>query len=145
MTAPAIVKAMGECPAYRISPQDTNYFALIFDPQGDGADLTCVVEIFEKNGKTPPNMHPRAHEMFFILKGEAIARCGGIVAPLKAGDALLLRPGHMHEIENTGPGKLYTLTVQVPNDEFAELIRRGTPVTLDDEDKAVIAGLPLVR
>lgn len=145
MTAPAVVKAMGECPAYRISPNDTNYFALIFDPQGDGADLTCVIEIFEKNGKTPPNMHKRAHEMFFVLKGEGIARCDDVVAPLKPGDALLLRPGHTHEIENTGPGKFYTLTVQVPNDEFAELIRSGTPVTLDDEDKAVIAGMRLGR
>jgi mannose-6-phosphate isomerase-like protein (cupin superfamily) len=145
MTAPAVVKAMGECPAFRISPKDTNYFALVFDPEGDGVDLTCVIEVFEKNGKTPPNVHARANEMFFILRGEGIARCGNIVAPLKAGDAMLLRPGNTHVVENTGPGKLYTLTIQVPNDEFAELIRRGTPVTLDEEDKAVIAGLQLAR
>lgn len=145
MTTPAVIKAMGECPAYRISPKDTNYFVLVFDAQGDGVDLTCVIEIFEKNGKTPPNMHPRAHEMFFILKGEGIARCGDVVAPLKPGNALLLPPGNTHEIENTGPGKLYTLTVQVPNDEFAELIRRGSPVELDAEDKAIISGLQFVR
>jgi mannose-6-phosphate isomerase-like protein (cupin superfamily) len=145
MTAPVVIKAMAECPAYRISPQDTNYFALVFDPEGDGADLTCVIEVFEKDGKTPPNVHARAHEMFFVLKGEGIARCGDVVAPLKPGDAMLLRPGNTHVVENTGPGKLYTLTIQVPNDEFAELIRRGTRVQLDEEDKAVIAGLQLAR
>lgn len=141
MKVPAIVKDMGACPAYRISPKDTNYFALVFDPEGDGVDLTCVIEIFENGGKTPPNVHHRAHEMFFVLKGEGVASCGDVTASIKAGDALLLKMGETHVIENTGPGKLYTLTVQIPNEEFAELIRRGIPVELDDEDKAVIAGL----
>ena len=59
--------------------------------------------------------------------------------PLKADDALLVRPGTSHVIENTGPGKLYTLTVQTPDEEFEALIRRGTPVPLDDEDKAILA------
>ena len=42
------------------------------------------------------------------------------------------------EIENTGPGKLYTLTVMTPNEGFAELIRGGEPVELDDEDRGVL-------
>ena len=30
----------------RIAPNDTNYFALLFDPQADHIDPVCVVEIF---------------------------------------------------------------------------------------------------
>jgi hypothetical protein len=41
-------------------------------------------------------------------------------------------------IENIGPGKLYTLTVMTPNEGFAELIRGGEPVALDDEDRRVL-------
>jgi hypothetical protein len=41
-------------------------------------------------------------------------------------------------IENTGPGKLYTLTVMTPNEGFAELIRGGEPVELDDEDRRAL-------
>jgi mannose-6-phosphate isomerase-like protein (cupin superfamily) len=134
-----VAKSMASCRAFRISPRDTNYFALVFDPEGDGVDLTCVVEIFTKGGKTPPNAHARAHEMFFVLHGEGIAHCDGRATPLKMGDALLVRPGATHVIENTGPGKLYTLTVMVPDEDFAALIRGGTPVELDAEDKAVIA------
>ncbi|MBM3567826.1 MAG: cupin domain-containing protein [Alphaproteobacteria bacterium] len=141
MTAPAVHKAMADCPAFRISPRDTNYFALVFDPQGEEVDLVCVVEIFQQGGKTPPNVHQRAEEMFFVLKGEGVASCGGTDTPIRAGDALLLRRGQSHVIANTGTGKLYTLTVMVPNEDFAELIRKGTPVALDAEDRAVIAGL----
>ncbi len=140
MTSHLIAKTMTECRAYRIAAGDSNYFAMIFDPEGDNVDLTCVIEIFEKGGKTPPNVHQRAHEMFFVLAGEGIAYCDGAEKVVKAGDALMVRPGGTHVVENTGAGKLYCLTVMVPNEDFAQLIRNGIPVTLDAEDKAVIAG-----
>ena len=143
---PASHKVMAECRTFRISPRDTNYFALVFEPEGDGVDLTCVVEIFTVGGKTPPNVHRRAHEMFFVLQGEGRAFCGdNAPTPIRAGDALLVRPGTAHVIENTGPGKLYTLTVMVPDEEFAALIRSGTPVELDAEDKAVLSRARLMR
>lgn len=127
--------------AYRISPSDTNYFAMLFEPAGDGVENVYVVEIFTPGGRTPPNTHQRAHEFFFVLEGRGIAHCNGASTPLQKGDALLLRPGMEHVIENSGPGKLYTLTVMTPNEGFAELILAGTPVALDDEDCRVLGGL----
>ena len=141
MSVPIVAKRSTECRAFRISRNDTNYFALLFDPEGEQVDLTCVIEIFNQGGKTPPNVHHRAHEMFYVLHGEGIARCGDIAQPIRRGDALLIRPGGVHVVENTGPGKLYTLTVMVPNEEFAQLIRNGQPVTLDADDLAVINGV----
>ena len=138
--SPVVFKRMAECSAYRISPDDTNYFALVFDPEGEKTDLVAVVEIFAPGGKTPPNSHARAHEMFFVLEGNGKALCGGETIAVTKGDALMLRPGAAHEVHNTGPGKLYTLTVMVPNEDFAELIRNGTRVELDAEDRRVIAG-----
>ncbi len=138
---PVVFKNMADCPAYRIAPGDTNYFALVFDPGGEKADFVAVVEIFAPGGKTPPNSHSRAHEMFFVLEGTGRAICGDLVQELKKGDAILLRPGSLHVVENTGTGKLYTLTVMVPNQDFAELIRAGTPVELDAEDRRAIAGV----
>jgi len=35
----------------------------------------------------------------------------------------------------------YALCIMVPNEDFAELIRRGTPVELDEEDLAVLRPL----
>ncbi|CAM4278917.1 cupin domain-containing protein [Kerstersia similis] len=141
MPLTAILKSMADCPAYRISANDTNYFALLFDGAGEDCDLVAVVEIFEPGGRTPPNVHQRAHEMFFILAGEGEARADGAVLPLKAGDALLLKPGVTHAVVNTGPGKLYSLTVMTPDEDFAALIRRGIPVELGDDDKRVLNGI----
>ncbi len=55
--------------ARRISPTDTNYFALLFDPHADHIAPVCVVEIFSVGGATPPNMHRDAHEFFLCTGG----------------------------------------------------------------------------
>jgi mannose-6-phosphate isomerase-like protein (cupin superfamily) len=124
--------------AFRIGPNDTNYFALLFDGAKDKIDNIFVIEIFNVGGATPPNEHAGAHEFFYVLHGEGVARCDGKSMPIAKGDALLLRPGSEHVIENTGAGKLYTLTVMTPNEGFAELIRSGSPVELDAEDRQVL-------
>jgi mannose-6-phosphate isomerase-like protein (cupin superfamily) len=126
-----------EAAAFRIAPGDTNYFCLLCDPR-DGADQVCVVEIFSVGGRTPPNSHQSAHEFFYVLAGEGVAICDGRRTPLVKGDALLIKPGAQHVIENTGAQKLYTLTLMVPNEGFAELIRAGEPVLLDDEDRRTL-------
>lgn len=133
-----VLKSLKDYQAYRISPQDTNRIAIIFDPAIADASLTVCVEIFDEGGKTPPNRHQIAVEMFFILKGEGIARCDGKNVLFRAGDSLLVPPTGSHEIINTGCGRLYALCFMVPNENFVELIRSGIPVNLDEEDFRVL-------
>lgn len=127
--------------AYRIAPHDSNYFVLLFEPAGDRIEPVIVVEVFTVGGRTPPNSHRMAHEFFYVLAGQGVALVGGEATPLSQGDALMLRPGAEHVIENTGSGKLYTLTMMQPNEGFAELILAGEPVELDMEDRRVLGGL----
>lgn len=124
--------------AFRISPRDSNKLAIIFDTATANVSLTVCVEIFDVGGKTPPNRHQLAVEMFFILKGEGKASCDGKTVAIHAGDSLLVPPTGTHVIENTGATRLYALCVMVPNENFTELIRSGTPVDLDEEDMAVL-------
>jgi len=133
-----VIKSPSDYQAYRISPDDSNRLAIVFDPAIANSSLTCCVEIFDVGGKTPPNRHLFALEMFFILKGEGKATCDGKTINIKAGDSLLVPATGTHLIENIGLGRLYTLTIMVPNEDFAELIRSGTPVELDEEDMAVL-------
>jgi mannose-6-phosphate isomerase-like protein (cupin superfamily) len=133
-----VIKTPGDYQAFRISPNDSNRLAIVFDPVIANMSLTYCVEIFDVGGKTPPNRHQLAVEMFFVLKGEGMATCDGKAVPIRAGDSVLVPPTGTHVLENTGPGRLYTLCIMVPNEDFAELIRSGTPVTLDEEDMAVL-------
>ncbi|KKD39996.1 cupin domain-containing protein [Limnoraphis robusta] len=133
-----IVKSPKDYQAYRISPHDTNRLALVFDPDVANASITVCLEIFDIGGKTPPNRHQLAVEMFFIIKGEGVASCDGKQVNIQAGDSILVPPTGTHMIENTGSTRLYTLCIMVPNEDFAELIRRGIPVELDEEDLTVL-------
>ncbi|KST69899.1 cupin domain-containing protein [Mastigocoleus testarum] len=136
-----VIKSPEDYQAYRISPHDTNRLAIVFDPAVANTSLTCCVEIFDVGGKTPPNRHQLAVEMFFILKGNGMASCDGKTIQIKAGDSLLVPPTGTHVIENTGNNRLYALTIMVPNENFAELIRSGVPTELDAEDMAVLGRL----
>jgi mannose-6-phosphate isomerase-like protein (cupin superfamily) len=137
-----VVKSPGDYQAFRISPQDTNRLAIVFDPTIANMSLTFCVEIFDVGGKTPPNRHQFAVEMFFVLKGEGQATCDGKIVPIRAGDSLLVPPTGTHKVENTGSERLYALCFMVPNEDFAELIRSGTPVELDEEDMSVLRRAP---
>jgi mannose-6-phosphate isomerase-like protein (cupin superfamily) len=134
------VADLADAKAFRISPGDTNYFVMLFDKATDQIDNIFVIEIFKPGGATPPNEHAAAHEFFHVLHGEGIARCDGKMLPIKKGDSLLLHPGSEHVIENTGAGKLYTLTVMTPNEGFAELIRGGERLELDADDVRILQG-----
>lgn len=133
-----LIKTPNDYQAYRISPESTNRLAIVFDPMNTRMSLTYCVEIFDVGGKTPPNRHQMAVEMFFVLKGEGVAMCDGKAVDIRAGDSVMVPPTGMHVIANTGPGRLYTLSIMVPNENFAELIRSGIPVALDEEDMAVL-------
>lgn len=133
-----VVKTPHDYQAYRISPHDTNRLAIVFDSTTANMSLTYCVEIFDVGGKTPPNRHQLAVEMFFVLKGQGLATCDGKTVAIQAGDSILVPATGTHVIENTGNDRLYALCIMVPNEDFAELIRSGTPVELDEEDMAVL-------
>lgn len=137
-----VAKSPKDYQAFRISPNDTNRLAIVFDSATANISLTICVEIFDVGGRTPPNRHQFAVEMFFILKGEGRANCDGKTVPIQAGDSILVPPTGIHVIENTGSSRLYALCIMVPNEDFAELIRSGTAVELDNEDIAVLRRLP---
>lgn len=137
-----VAKTPQDYQAYRISPGDSNKLAIVFDPATANISLTICVEIFDIGGKTPPNRHQMAVEMFFVLHGEGRAICDGKTVAIQSGDSILVPPTGTHMIENKGSTRLYTLCIMVPNEDFAELIRSGTPVDLDEEDLAVLRRLP---
>jgi mannose-6-phosphate isomerase-like protein (cupin superfamily) len=123
---------------FKIAAGDTNRMALIADPVRDRVPFTALVEIFDVGGRTPPNVHTEAYEMFYVLSGKGVARCDGKTIPIARGDSFLVRPGQEHQVENTGVERLYCLTLMLPNEGFAELIRGGVPMRLDERDLAAL-------
>ena len=134
-----LLRRARDCRTSRIKPADTNKFVMLVDPLANKLPFISVVEIFDVGGKTPLHHHGHAHEMFYVLSGRGKAHCNGEAFDMEKGDTLMLPPGLDHVVENVGPEKLYCLTVMVPNEGFAEMIRDGETMSLDAADRAVVS------
>ena len=60
------------------------------------------------------NRHRGADQWLFVLDGEGSAKVNGRRYALKPGSLMLIERGDVHEIRNTGRGRLRTLNVYVP-------------------------------
>ncbi len=138
--SPFIARRAADYETFRIAPQDTNRMAVIADPIRDKVPFTAIIEIFDPHGKTPPNTHQEAFELFHVLAGSGVAYCNGESFAIARGDSFVVRPGHEHVIENPNDDHLYCLTVMMPNEGFAELIHAGVKQGLDAHDLKMIAG-----
>ena len=134
-----IVKTHQDYQVFRISPEDRNRLAIVFDPKTADVSLTYCVEIFEAGGETPAHRHNAAVEMFYVLKGEGEAVCDGKTVPLHTGDSILIPKSGNKEVRNVGRDRINMLCIMVPNEDFAELIRNGVPDQLDEEDLRVLS------
>jgi mannose-6-phosphate isomerase-like protein (cupin superfamily) len=133
-------------PVFRIQTGESNKFAILSDQTSTTSSFVAVLEIFDVGGKTPPNSHKHADEMFYVLHGRGVAMSGDHQVPLQQGDTFLVKAGYSHVVENTGSTRLYCLTLMVPDEDFAALIRAGVPDALDAEDLLIlrpkVLGLP---
>lgn len=135
---PELIRA-GSGPAFRISAGDSVTLSVLRRPD-ELCDASVVFEVWQPGGSQPPNSHPGSVETFFFLRGEGLAYCDDHEVPVRAGELLVLPPGSVHRIVNTGPGRLYAITTMTPDAGFADLIEAGVPAELDPEDRAVAAG-----
>ncbi|ERJ19618.1 oxalate decarboxylase protein [Salinisphaera shabanensis E1L3A] len=136
-----IARSLDDFETYRIEADATNRLAIIHDPKRDGTNFIVCIEIFDVDGRQPPNLHEHGDEWFYVLHGEGTCTVDGNPCALKKGDAVLIPSGGEHFIQNTGSERLYMMCLMVPDDAFGDLIRSGVPAELDDEDRRVLSGL----
>lgn len=139
MTVPIMITP-GELEMHHISAGDTVRLGVLAGPET--SPVTVVFESWDVGGAQPANSHPASTEVFFFLRGRGVAWCDGHEVPVAAGGTLVLPVGSLHRITNTGPGRMYSITLMSPDGGFADLIRSGPRTTTDDEDRAVLADRP---
>lgn len=121
-----------------ISPDDTVKLAMLRGPD-EVHDVSVFLEIWEPGGSQPPNSHERSVETFLFLKGAGRAYCDGYELAVRAGQLLVLPERSLHRIECSPRSKLYAITTMAPDDGFAALVERGKAVSLDAEERSVLA------
>jgi len=127
---------------HRISAGDTVRLAVVRPPT-TADDFSVSFEVWDPGGAQPPNTHPTSTETFWFLQGEGVAVSDGIELTIRAGQLLVLPPGSVHHIRNTGSGRLYAITTMLPDHGFAEFVAAGPRAGFADEDLALLrAAIP---
>lgn len=65
-------------------------------------------------GVTRAHRHPHSEEIYYILQGQGLMQLGGERQEVRAGDGILIPPGSVHQIRNTGTEALVFLCCCAP-------------------------------
>ncbi len=73
-------------------------------------------------GVTAPHYHPRAEEIYYILRGAGSLRIDEETRDVGVGDAIAIPPGAVHTIRNTGDEPLIFLCCCAPGYEHEDTV-----------------------
>lgn len=71
---------------------------------------------------TEAHRHPRAEEIYYVLQGHGRMRVEAVTRDIARGDAILLRPGALHQTWNTGEEPLVFLCICAPAYEHEDTV-----------------------
>lgn len=86
---------------------------LITGEETGGAFFMAEVSV-APGGGTPPHIHHREDESFFLLEGELTIQVGGDTITASAGDSAFLPRGIAHSFKNAGDGYAKALVLATP-------------------------------
>lgn len=71
---------------------------------------------------TTAHHHVKSEEIYYVLEGQALMRVGDEIQPVRAGDAIAIPPGAVHQITNTGSDVLKFLCCCAPGYEHEDTV-----------------------
>ena len=71
---------------------------------------------------TQEHYHPRAEEIYFIMRGRGRLRVDGETREVQSGDAIAIPPGQRHKLWNTGTETLHLLCCCAPAYEHEDTV-----------------------
>ena len=95
--------------------KDTSEIREILAPRNSSIRNQSLAEARVLPGKsTEEHIHPRAEEIYYVLKGKGKISIEGEVRDIRAGDGIALLPGKRHKIWNTDASDLIFLCCCAP-------------------------------
>jgi mannose-6-phosphate isomerase-like protein (cupin superfamily) len=98
--------SLSELPTEGVS-HDPQIVKQVLLTRGDVPHLTAFSRATFSPGQTAhEHQHRDMFEVFFVLSGSGLMKIGGSEHQLESGVCILVEPGELHEISNTGASDL---------------------------------------
>jgi mannose-6-phosphate isomerase-like protein (cupin superfamily) len=129
-TRPIIFQPAADKPAYWMA--DHRMTVLIPGEQTNNA-YTVLEAFIVPGGGTPPHIHHREDEMFYILAGDFTILAGEQLIQANAGTCVHISAGTVHNFRNKGggPGRMLIMYTPAGFENYFSTV--GIPTTHDDE------------
>ena len=102
-----------------------------------GAKSQLVVMNIPAGGEIGAEVHAHVEQALFFLSGSGTAVLDGEEKPVAAGDVLIVTPGAMHNVINTGESELKIYTLYAPANHIDGRIHETkADADKDEEDEA---------
>ena len=111
-----LIRDSASCPHTRVIDRSILCELLHPDKIAGAGELSCSIAhaIVPPAESTLPHRLSASTECYYILKGEGIMHIDGESAPVQPGQVILIPPGSVQFIQNTGTGDLVFLCVVSP-------------------------------
>jgi len=111
-----LIRNSGTCPHARVMDRSILCELLHPDKTPGAGNLACSIAhaIVPPGESTLPHVLDKSTEIYYILEGTGAMTIGSKTAPVRPGDCILIPPGSVQHIANTGAGDLIFLCVVSP-------------------------------
>ena len=108
----------------------------------DGSGAAFLEYVTRKGEEPPDHTHPTEDEIFYVLDGSVIFRCGGESFDLEKGGFIFLPRGiqHGYTIRSEGPVRLIVVTAPVGDGSSGGWAWRSRPLNASRCHRAATAG-----
>ncbi len=79
----------------------------------------------DPGGETAEHYHPRSEEIYYFTTGSGRLRLGSEEAEIRAGDCVVIPPGTVHKLWNTGAEPLVLMCCCAPAYSHADTVLTG--------------------
>jgi mannose-6-phosphate isomerase-like protein (cupin superfamily) len=107
-------------------PGGRSLFRILLDEETVGAEkFALLVNEFDPGLTSTAHKHDKEEHAFYIINGTGVIRIEDERIPVKAGDAVYVPPGKMHEVSSTGDAPLKYLVIYSPPGPNIALREKG--------------------
>lgn len=117
-----LIRNSGDCPHSRVMDRSVLCELLHPDKTPGTGDLSCSIAhaVVPAGEATLPHTLKKSTEIYYILEGTGQMQIGRESSPVRPGDLVLIPPGAVQHIQNTGTGDLVFLCVVAPKWQAAD-------------------------
>jgi len=127
-----LVRNSGTCPHARVMDRSVLCELLHPDkiPTARLPECSVAHAIVPQNESTLPHVLKTSTEIYYILEGTGAMSIGNETSPVRPGDCIVIPPGSVQHIANTGHGDLVFLCIVSPKWQASD----ESLVFLDEQD-----------